>query len=270
MNTKGCKMLISRVSIIPAWVKPLHTVAISGDSSLETWNGSQGKSRACQKLPQSNFHMALKMGFLKNVKQVMSSLAEYPESPCHSHQTHPMQLFPHCFQSPNSFLTQDLCTCYFICSSLPLGLRLNSSLWIGPTLFYPQDLCTCYFISFSLPLGHKLNSSLWTGPTFSCPGPLHLLFHLFFLSFNSQAEFHILQEASFDYPWLIRSKDKVPCGYSYFFRVAMTVFISLLTCRFWFRFLLASCHWKVSSNRTGTLLSVLFTTVCPVSSLESD
>ena len=36
MNTKGCKMLISRVSVIPAWVKPLNMVAIPGDSFSET------------------------------------------------------------------------------------------------------------------------------------------------------------------------------------------------------------------------------------------
>ena len=109
----------------------------------------------------------------------MSSLAEYPESPCHSHQIHPMQLLPHSFQYSNSFLTQDLCTCYFICSFLPLVLRLNSNLWIGPTLFYPQDLCTRYFISSSLPLGLSWILAFEQVQLLPAPGPLHLLFHLF-------------------------------------------------------------------------------------------
>lgn len=159
---------------------------------------------------------------------------------------------------------------------MKLLIRQVKSLSEDPTIhFYcnphsPLSLLTKVIQYYSYPV----LSSLWIYPTLSCPrtfapaisSPLCLA--SFFSSYRSQVEFHILQEASSDYPSLCRSPLVTLHLSSCFFRVAVIVFTNLFICWFWFWFLLASCHWEVRSRRAGTLISVLFTTVwtsdCPV------
>lgn len=127
---------------------------------------------------------------------------------------------------------------------MKLLIRQVKSLSEGPTIhFYcnphsPLSLLTKVIQYYSYPV----LSSLWIYPTLSCPrtfapaisSPLCLA--SFFSSYRSQVEFHILQEASSDYPSLCRSPLVTLHLSSCFFRVAITVFTNLFICWFWFWF----------------------------------